>query len=71
MYSGSGNILTWPSWYIVKLKPGHVSYVMMNLIKANLLQSKLHSITPVATKVHVILRGYVVLTLMSDILELV
>jgi hypothetical protein len=35
-----------------------------------LLQSKLRSITPVATKVHVILRGFVVLTWMRDTSEL-
>ena len=35
------------------------------------LHLKLHSITPVATKVHVILRGFVVLTWMRDAVELV
>ena len=33
--------------------------------------SKLHSITPMAIKVHMILRGFVVLTWMRDTIELV
>ena len=37
----------------------------------SLLHSKLRSITPMATKVHVILRSFVVLTWMRDTIELV
>ena len=37
----------------------------------HVLQSKLHSITPVATKVHVILQSFVVFTWMRDTVELV
>jgi hypothetical protein len=36
-----------------------------------MLHSKLPSITPLATKVHVILRSFVVLTRMHDTIELV
>ena len=36
-----------------------------------IIHSKLRSITPVATKVHVILRSFVVLTWMHDTIELV
>ena len=38
---------------------------------AHILHSKLRSITHVATKVHVILRSFVVLTWMSDTIQLV
>ena len=37
----------------------------------NVVHSKLHSITPVATKVHVVLRSFIVLTWMHDTIELV
>ena len=38
---------------------------------ANIVHIKLRIITHVATKVHMILRSFVVLTLMSDTIELV
>ena len=43
----------------------------MNAPHLSHLQSKLCSITPVATKAHVILRSFVVLTWMRDNVELV
>ena len=49
-------------------------YILVDMKITNqgsLLHSKLYSITPVATKVHVILRSFVVLTRMRDTIELV
>jgi hypothetical protein len=37
----------------------------------HLIHSKVHSITPVATKVHVVLQSFIVLTWMRDTIKLV
>ena len=52
----------------------HLSHIILlrgGVLFSILIHSKLRSITPVITKVHVILRSFVVLTWMRDTIELV
>ena len=48
-----------------------LAYLNLKMSWCMMVHSKLRSITPVATKVHIILRSFVVLTWMRDTIELV